>query len=157
LALGERDLVRRVVAVGPRYVLSRRDRHLSGPERKSRDADVVRARLHRDGAAGRLAREPGCRDHEVLLRVRLVALEAGLVVRLVVELLIRPERGVFPLAVPDLVRVLRPPARALLHDSDSDLVALDEPPVYVLDGIAGGVDLGLVLHEREHRPARDRL
>src|SRR5256885_1655957 len=104
-----------------------------------------------------LPREPRQRDHEVLFRVRLVALEAGLVVRLVVELLIRPERGIFPLAVADVVGILRPPARALFHDRDADDIALDEPPGRVLHGAAGGIDLGLVLHEREDRPARDRL
>src|SRR5438128_8473905 len=85
LALGERDLVRRVVTIGPRHVLPGTDRQLARPEGESRNAHVIGARLHRDGAARRLASEPGRRDHEVLLRVRLVALEAGLVVRLVVE------------------------------------------------------------------------
>ena len=157
LARGERDLVGRVIAVGPRHVLAGPDRELGRTEGESGDPDVAGPRLHRDGGARGLAGEPGQRDHVVLLGVRFVALEARLVVRLVVELQIRGECRVLPLAVPDVVRVFGAPARALLHDRDADEVALDEPPVRVLYGVAGGVHLGLELDQREDRAARDRL
>src|SRR5262245_21493793 len=156
LALRDRDLVRRVVAVGPRHVLAGRDRQLARPEGEAGD-DVVGARLHRDGPARRPPREPGQRDHEVLLGARLVALEARLVVRLVVELLIRREGRVFPLAVADVVRILRAPARSLLHDGDAHEVALHEPTVGVLDRVAGGVYLRLVLDQGQDRAAGNRL
>src|SRR3989442_9868901 len=157
LALREGDLVRRVVAIGPRYGLTGADRELGRPERESGDADIVGAGLHRDGTARRLPGEPGRRDPEVLLGVWRVALEARLVVRLVVELLIGGEGRVLPLSVPDVVRILGAPAGPLLHDRDADRVAFDEPAVGVLDRVAGGVDLRLVLNEGQDRAARDGL
>src|SRR5262245_55582028 len=157
LARREGDLVGRVVGVGPRHVLTGADRELARSKGEAGDPDIARARLHRDGATRRLAAEPGKRDHVVLLSVRLVALEARLVVRLVVELLIRGERRVFPLAVPDVVRVLGAPPRALLHDRDADEVALDEAPVGILHRVPRGIHLGLVLNQCEYRAARDGL
>src|SRR5262245_45172128 len=105
LARGERDLVGRVIAVGPRHVLAGSDRELGRSEIEAGDPDVAGARLHRDRGARGLSPEPGERDHVVLLGVRLVALEARLVVRLVVELQTRGERRVLPLAIADVVRV----------------------------------------------------
>src|SRR5262245_41280933 len=136
LALRECDLMRRVVGVGPRHVLAGSNRQLGRSECESGDADVIGAGLRRHGAPRRLAGEPDQGDHEVLLRVRLVALEARLVVRLVVELLIGRESRVLPLAVADVVRVLRAPARPLLHDGEAGQVALHEPTVSILDRVA---------------------
>src|SRR5262245_45564132 len=90
-----------------------------------------------------LAGEPGKGDHIVLLGVRLVALKARLVVRLVIELQIGGERRVLPLAVPDVVRILGAPPRALLHDRDADEVPLDEAPVSVLHRITAGITWAL--------------
>src|SRR4029077_19655791 len=157
LALRQRDLVRRVVTVGPRHGLPGLDRQFGRPEREPRDANVSGARLHRDGPTRRLPGEPGQRDHEVLLGVGLVALEARLVIRLVVELLIWRERRVLPVAVPYILRVLRAPARPLLHHGDPDEVAFDESAVGVLGRVAGTVDLRLVLDQGQHRAARNRL
>src|SRR5437667_527324 len=157
LALRERDLVRRVVAVRPRHGLPGPDRQLGGTEDESRDAHVVGARLHRDGAPRRLTGEPGQRAHEVLLLVRLVALEAPWVVGLVVELAVRGESRVLPLTVAEVYRVLGPPPRPLLHDRDADDVALEEAAVGVLERGAGRVHLCLVLDERQDGAARHRL
>src|SRR5262245_24849873 len=110
LARSERDLVGRVIAVGPCHVLTGPDRELGRSEGEAGDPDVARARLHRHRGARGLSAEPGERDHVVLLGVRLVALEARLVVRLVVELQTRGERRVLPLAIADVVRVFGAPA-----------------------------------------------
>src|SRR4030095_5830971 len=90
----------------------------------------------------------------VALKARLVV---GLVVGLVVELLIPRERRVFPFAVPDVVRILGAPARALFHDGESHQVALEEPAVAISQRVTAGVALGFVLDQREDRAAGDWL
>ena len=89
LALGERDLVRRVVRVGLRDRPAGADGELLRPEGEPGDVDVIGARLH-----------------EVLLLVRLVTLEARLVVGPGVELAVGGEARVLPLAVAQVGGIL---------------------------------------------------
>src|SRR2546427_8590243 len=112
----------------------------------------------RRGRGGRGAHGPDGRqrDHVVHLLVRLVALEAPFVVRLVVQHPGRVERGVLPVAVAPLGWILRAPAGALQHHGEADEVALHEAAVGASHRRAGGVHLRLVLHERQHGAVGER-
>ena len=148
----------RLVGIGPGDGLARGDRHAGGPE--SEGADVHAERSRRRGRRGRHhgpARQRRVGDHVVDLVVGLVALEARLVVGLVVELAVRSEGRVLPLAVADVVSVLGAPAGAFLHHRVGDQVALHEASLGVLERSALGVHLGLVLDQGQDGAARERL
>src|SRR6476659_412766 len=89
--------------------------------------------------------------------MRLVAGEAGRQIGLVVDFLVRTKRLILPFAVPNVVLVLGTPAVALLHHRVGDEVALLETAVGILERLTGRIELRLVLHQRQHRAARDRL
>src|SRR5262249_30255670 len=68
-------------------------------------------------------------DEVLARRQRLVALEAGRKLRFLVDLPVRRERLVLPLAVARLRRVLGAPTGALFHHAVADQIALEETPV----------------------------
>src|SRR5262245_58229360 len=95
--------------------------------------------------------------HEVLLVEWLVAGEASPEIGLAVGCLVGTEGLIFPLAVTLAVRIFGTPAGPLLHHGVADDVGLDEAAVGILLRVALGVELGGVLHEREHGAVRQRL
>src|SRR4029453_11341932 len=134
------------------------DRDAGRPEGEC--PDVYAGRAGGSGSRARyrgLTRHRRIRDHVVLRVVGLVTLEARLVVGLVVELAVRAEDRVLPLAVADVVGILGAPAGALFHDRVGDEIALHEAPLGVLDRVALGVDLRLVLHQGENGAAGQGL
>src|SRR5713226_8428236 len=89
------------------------------------------------------------REQVVDVGLRLVAVEAGREVGLVVDLLVRQEGLILPLAVADIVRILGAPAGALLHDRVGDQIALGKAAIGVLGRIAIGAELRGVLQDRK--------
>src|SRR5262245_13466142 len=157
LGASDRYLVRRGIGVGPGDGLALADDDRLRPELEVGDRDHARAGRGLDHGAFRRALQARQRDHEILAGVRLVAGEAGRQIGLLVDLLVRAERLVLPFAVANVVLVLGAPAVALLHDRVGDEIALLEAAVGTLDRLAGRVELRLVLHQHQHRTARDRL
>src|SRR6266498_1936708 len=80
-------------------------------------------------------------EQEIRVYMRLVAFEAAVQIGLVVDLPIRREDLIFPLAVTFLLRILSAPAGALFHDSVANKIGLDEAAVGILDWIAIRIEL----------------
>src|SRR5262249_19947489 len=124
--------MRGVGVVDPHHGLAGGRPEPGWPEGEPADPDIGRARA--GGAAA--AHQTGQRDHEVLLLVGLVALEAARVVRVRVEPAVAAERRILPLAIADVARILGAPALALLHHPEADAIALQESPTRLLHPIS---------------------
>jgi len=152
--------VRRVVHIDEGQRLARGGGDLRRHELEAGDFHVAFGRPGHGLRTGEGVRQLGERDHEVLLGVRQVAGEAGLVVGVALGIgqALGGEHGVLPFAVARPAGgIVGAPAGALLHHRVAGDLVFDEAAIGSLERDPLFVLVNAPLHQRNHRAAGDRL